>query len=74
MASAFRTEPWASEMDTRSPKTRSEKYSAAPNFKAMRASGGAAMASTSVATEPAKKEPSAAVASAGPALPLRAIW
>ena len=27
-----------------------------------------------VATVPAKKEPSAAVASAGPALPWRAIW
>ena len=44
---------------------------AAPKFSAARASGGAASARTKVATVPAKNEPSAAVASAGPAWPLR---
>ena len=38
------------------------------------ASGGAASTSSTVATVPAKKEPSAAVASAGPARPCLAIW
>ena len=39
-----------------------------------KASGGAAAASRNVATVPAKNEPIAAIASAGPARPLRAIW
>ena len=52
----------------------SEKYSGAPNFKATSASGGAKRAMTKVATVPAKKEPMAAVARAGPALPFSAIW
>ena len=57
-----------------SPSTISEKYSAGPNFSATSASGGANMATIRVETQPAKNEPSAAVASAGPARPRRAIW
>ena len=38
------------------------------------ASGGAATAISSVAAEPAMKEPIAAMPSAGPARPCRAIW
>ena len=56
------------------PNTISEKYSDGPNFSATSASGGAATAMISVATQPAKNEPSAAMASAGPARPCRAIW
>src|SRR5262249_41573003 len=56
------------------PHTISEKYSAGPNCKAMAASGGAASAISSVETQPAKNEPSAAMPSAGPARPRRAIW
>ena len=47
----------------------SEKYSGGPKLSAARASGGAARARMRVATVPAKKEPRAAVASAGPAWP-----
>ena len=43
--SAFVTEPWASEMETRRPRTMSAKYSGAPKLSAMRASGGAILAS-----------------------------
>ena len=74
IASAFRIEPWASAIEATRPRTISEKYSGAPKFSAARASGGAASARMKVATVPAKNEPSAAVASAGPAWPLRAIW
>jgi hypothetical protein len=74
MASAFRIEPCASAMEAIRPSTISAKYSGAPKLSAARASGGAATASTSVATVPAKNEPNAAVASAGPARPCRAIW
>ena len=41
---------------------------------AQRGRGGANIATTSVATLPATNEPMAAVASAGPARPWRAIW
>ena len=51
----------------------SEKYSAGPNWSATRESGGANRARITVATVPAKNEEMAAVASAGPASPLRAI-
>lgn len=50
------------------------KYSAAPNFSAIVVRGGAKSATSSVATVPAKNDPSAATASAVPALPRRAIW
>ena len=74
IASAFIVEPLASAMEMTRPRTTSEKYSAGPNSSATDAIGGANSATRTVATVPAKKEPSAAVASAGPALPCRAIW
>jgi hypothetical protein len=52
----------------------SEKYSAGPKVNATSASGGANSAMIKVATVPAKKDPMAAMASARPALPCRAIW
>ncbi|MNC85452.1 hypothetical protein D3C83_10510 [compost metagenome] len=52
----------------------SEKYSGAPNFNAISASGGPNSAISMVHTVPAKNEPIAAIASAGPARPWRAIW
>ena len=57
MASALRTEPWASAIDETRPTTISEKYSAAPNFSAIAVSGGAKSATRKVATVPAKNEP-----------------
>ena len=74
MAIALMSEPCASTVAATRPSTISEKYSAGPNLSATSASGGAATAMTSVATQPAKNEPTAAVASAGPARPWRAIW
>ena len=74
MAIALTSEPCASTVAAIRPNTMSEKYSAGPNFSATSASGGAATAMISVATQPAKNEPSAATASAGPARPWRAIW
>jgi hypothetical protein len=50
------------------------KYSGAWNCSPSWASGGEATAMNSVATEPAKNEPSAAIASAAPARPCSAIW
>ena len=55
------------------PSTISEKYSVGPNFSATSASGGAKSAINIVATLPAKNEPIAAMPSAGPARPCRAI-
>ena len=52
----------------------SEKYSGAPNLRATSASGGPNSAMIRVHTVPAKNEPIAAIASAGPARPWRAIW
>jgi len=52
----------------------SEKYSGAPNLSATSASGGPASATRNVPQVPAKNEPIAAMASAGPARPWRAIW
>ena len=74
MASALTIEPWASATDETRPTTISEKYSAAPNLSAIAVSGGANRATRKVETVPAKNEPIAAVASAAPARPLRAIW
>ena len=64
MAMALTSDPLASTMAAISPRTISEKYSAGPNWNAISASGGANIASISVLTVPAKKEPSAAIASA----------
>ena len=74
MVKALSSEPLASATEATRPSTISEKYSAGPNWSATSASGGAASTSRTVATVPAKKEPSAAVASAGPARPCLAIW
>jgi hypothetical protein len=51
----------------------SEKNSTEVNFCENAANSGANPASTRVQTQPAKKEPSAETASAGPARPWRAI-
>ena len=74
MASALMREPRASTIAATSPNTISEKYSAGPNLSATSASGGANAAISTVATQPAKNEPIAAMPSAGPARPRRAIW
>ena len=74
IAIALSSEPCASTIAPTRPNTISEKYSEGPNFSATSASGGANIATTTVATQPAKNEPIAAVASAGPARPWRAIW
>jgi hypothetical protein len=74
MQIALISEPCASTTADTRPSTISEKYSAGPNLRATSASGGANMATISVETQPAKKDASAAVASAGPARPWRAIW
>ncbi len=74
MAIALSTEPCASTTAATRPSTISEKYSGAPNDWPTRASGGANIAMMKVETVPAKNEPSAAIASAEPALPWRAIW
>ena len=65
IASAFSTEPWASATEQTRPSTISEKYSGGPNLSATPASGGANTAITTVATVPAKKEPSAAMRERG---------
>ena len=74
IAIAFGTESLASTTAKTRPSTISEKYSAGPNFNATAVSGLPSIATTTVATQPAKNEPSAAMASAGPALPCLAIW
>ena len=71
---ALSIEPLASTMAPTRPSTISAKYSGAWNCSPICASGGEATAMNSVATVPAKKEPSAATASAAPARPWRAIW
>src|SRR6266849_4187500 len=60
IAIALTSEPCASTVAAIRPNTISEKYSEGPNLSATSASGGAATAMTSVATQPAKNEPSAA--------------
>ena len=54
--------------------TISAKYSADPNASASFTINGAVRLSASVASVPATNDPIAAVASAAPARPLRAIW
>lgn len=73
MPNARSSDPWASTTEALNPSTIREKYSGGPNFSATCASGGAASASRRVETVPAKNEPIAAVASATPARPFRAI-
>ena len=68
------SEPLASTTAATRPSTIIEKYSAAPNSNASSASGGPNSAISSVPTQPAKNEPMAAIASAGPARPCLPIW
>ena len=74
IASDLTMSPWASTAAATRPISISEKYSGASNFSAISASGGPNSAIISVQTVPAKNEPRAAIASAGPARPCRAIW
>ena len=74
IAIALISDPCASTTAPIRPNTISEKYSAGPNFSASSDSGIETAATSTVATVPAKNDPSAAVASAAPASPLRAIW
>ena len=74
IAIAFSSEPCASTTAPIRPSTISEKYSAGPNLSASSDSGIATDATRIVATVPAKNEPRAAIVSAAPACPLRAIW
>ena len=74
MASDFIMSPCASTAAATRPISISEKYSGEPNLSATSASGGPNSAISSVPTVPAKNEPMAAIASAGPARPCRAIW
>ena len=74
IAIAFSTEPLASTTAKIRPSTISEKYSAGPNASASLVSGAPSTAISTVATQPAKNEPIAAMASAGPARPCLAIW
>ena len=69
MAIALSTEPLASTTAKIRPSTISEKYSAGPNISASAVSGAPSAATSTVATQPAKNEPMAAIASAGPARP-----
>ena len=73
IAIAFSTEPLASTTAKIRPSTISEKYSAGPNASASLVSGAPSTAMSTVATQPAKNEPIAAIASAGPARPCFAI-
>ena len=68
------TEPCASAVDVTRPSRTSAKFSGGPNCSAIRVSGTATTAMARVAKVPATKEPIAAMASALPALPCRAIW
>ena len=71
--SDFTMSPCASTAAVTRPISMSEKYSAAPNSSATSASGGPNSAIISVHTVPAKNEPMAAIARAGPARPCFAI-
>ena len=73
MVSALSTEPLASTTAKIRPRHISEKYSAGPNSSARLVSGAPSAATSTVATQPAKNEPMAAMASAGPARPCLAI-
>src|SRR3954449_3809464 len=74
IAIALKIEPLASTTAKIRPSTISEKYSAGPNFSASAVSGTPKAATSTVDTQPAKNDPMAAIASAAPARPCRAIW
>ena len=73
MAIDLSTEPFASTTAKIRPSNISEKYSAGPNSSAMEVSGTPSAATSTVETQPAKNEPMAAIESAAPARPCRAI-
>jgi hypothetical protein len=73
IVTALSTEPRASTTEPTSPRVISAKYSGARKRCAAAASGSETTAISSVETQPAKNEPIAATASAGPARPCRAI-
>ena len=73
MPTAFTTEPWARMTAAIRPNSISAKYSGERNLTANAASTGANAAMRMVPTQPAKKEPTAAMARAAPARPFRAI-
>ena len=74
IAIALISEPRANTTAESRPSTINEKYSTDVNFWENAARIGANPVMTKVPTQPAKKEPSAETASAGPARPCRAIW
>ena len=74
IASAFRSEPLARVIEATRPSVISEKYSAGPKVSARADSGAAKAAMRNVEIVPAMKEPMAAMLSATPARPWRAIW
>ena len=74
IARPFTASPCASTAEPTSPISISAQYSHGPNFSAHSPSGGPTSAMSSVPTQPAKNDASAATASAGPARPCRAIW
>ncbi|OJU36891.1 MAG: hypothetical protein BGN94_04135 [Rhizobiales bacterium 68-8] len=74
IATALIGEPCASTTAAIRPNTISEQYSAGWKLSATSVSGGVNSTMTQVAIVPARNEPSAATASAAPALPCLAIW
>ena len=74
MATALMIDPCASTMAKTRPISIREKYSAGPKISASLVRGTPSAAISTVATQPAKKEPIAAMPSAVPARPWRAIW
>ncbi len=73
MAMALGSDPLARTTAPIRPTVSSATYSAGPNRIAISARGGPARAITTAVTQPANNEPSAAMASAAPARPCRAI-
>ena len=74
IAMDLRIDPRASTTAKARPAVISAAYSEGPNSSATRVSGTARAAMITVATQPAKNEPSAAMPSAAPARPCFAIW
>lgn len=74
IASDLTMSPWASIAAVTKPISIREKYSVGPNSNASSAIDGPNSAMIKVQAVPAKKEPMAAIPSAGPARPCRAIW
>ncbi len=70
----LRTDLPARLVTVESPKTIRANVSAGPNCSATLASGGPSTMSRATPIVPAMKEPMAAMESAGPARPFRAIW